>query len=297
MATRGPFAGKVVWVTGASSGIGRALALAFSRAGARVVASARHREALETVRGESADPAAVRVLPLDLAELATLPAVAVAAERLFGRIDVMVHNAGVAHRDRVVNTPLTIDQRLMAVNYLGPVVLTKALLPGMLSRGEGCFVVIGSLSSEYGGPLISAYAAPKHALRGFFESLRAEVHDAGIRVTIVVPGFIRTAITEHALTGAGTRYGKTLQVHAQGMAPERCAARILEAVARGKEEVLVGKLEIATVYLHRWFPGIMSRVIRSHPVRLRNRLLRLLPWRRRSHRSDSADCTGHETRV
>lgn len=271
-------AGQVVWITGSSSGIGRALALQFSRAGAKVIISARDRAALEAVVRECADPSVVRLLPLDLADLASLPAAAAEAEGQFGRVDVMVHNAGVAHRDRIVNTPLAIDQRLMAINYFGAVALTKALLPAMLARREGHFVVISSLSGQYGGPLLSAYAAPKHALHGFFESLRAEMHDLGIRVTIVVPGFIRTPITEHALIASGQQYGKMLQVHAEGMSAEECASRIVDAVARGKEELLVGNLEIATVYLHRWFPRLMARVIRSHPVQLRNRLRRLWPF-------------------
>ena len=276
----GPFAGKVVWITGASSGIGRALAFGFGHAGARLILSARHREGLEAVEGECGTAGEVRLLPLDLANLESLTAAAVNAEALFGRVDIMVHNAGVALRDRVINTPVAIDQQLMATNYLGAVVLTKALLPAMLSRHDGCFVVISSLSGKYGGPLLSAYAAPKHALHGFFESLRAEVYDDGIQVTIVVPGFIHTPITEHALTGSGARYGKMLQVHAEGMDADRCAARIIRAVARRKEEVLVGGVEIGTVYLYRWFPGILSVMMRSHPVRLRNRLLGWLPWRR-----------------
>ncbi len=278
MGRPGSLAGQVVWITGSSSGIGRALALQFSRARAKVIISARDRAALAAVARECADSSTVRLLPLDLADLASLPAAAAEAEGLFGRVDVMVHNAGVAHRDRIVDTPLAIDQQLMAVNYFGAVALTKALLPAMLARRDGHFVVISSLSGQYGGPLLSAYAAPKHALHGFFESLRAEVHDLGIRVTIVVPGFIRTPITEHALTASGRQFGKMLQVHAEGMPAERCASRIVDAVARGKEELLVGNLEIATVYLHRWFPRLMARVVRSHPVRLRNRLRRLWPF-------------------
>jgi short-subunit dehydrogenase len=97
---------------------------------------------------------------------------------------------------------------------------------------------------------------------------------------MVVPGFIRTAITEHAVTGTGERFGRMLQVQAEGMTPERCARKILNGVARGREEILVGKLEIATVYLHRWFPGLLNRIVRSHPIRFRNRLRRLLPRRR-----------------
>jgi short-subunit dehydrogenase len=213
------------------------------------------------------------VLPFDLADLERLPGLAANALACFGHIDYMVHNAGVAHRDRVINTDLEVDRRIMTTNYFGPVALTKALLPSMLQRRSGCFVVVSSLSGSYGGPQLSAYAASKHALHGFFESLRAEVHAEGIRITVITPGFIRTQIAEHALTGTGDAYGKALQVHERGMDPDRCATRMLKAIARHKEEALVGGVEVFSVYLKRFFPSLLSALVRSHPVRLRNALL------------------------
>lgn len=275
-----PPAPRVVWITGASSGIGRALALAFDGPATRLVLSSRRRDALEDVRSRCADPAAVEVVPLDLADTASLPDVAAEVLRRCGRVDLMVHNAGVAHRDLVENTSLEIDRRLMDVNYFGPVALTRALLPHMLARGSGRFVIISSLSGVYGAPRVSAYAASKHALHGFFESLRAELHDSGVGVTMVVPGFIRTPIAERALTGDGTPYGRQLGVHERGMDPAACAKRIVRGVAAGRSEILVGGSEIATVYLHRYFPRLLARIVRSHPIRTRERWLAKLPWRR-----------------
>jgi short-subunit dehydrogenase len=185
----------------------------------------------------------------------------------------MLHNAAVAHRALAVETPLAIDQRIMATNYFGPVALTKALLPGMIARGNGQFIVVSSLSGKYGAPRGSAYAASKHALHGFFESLRAEVHASGIRITMVVPGFIRTAITAHALTASGAQYGKILSLHERAMPAQQCAARILAGAAAQREEILVGHSEILTVYLKRFFPGLLSRLVRSHPIRTRDRWL------------------------
>lgn len=277
MTRNGEFAGKVVWITGASSGIGRALALAFARAGARLILSARRLEALEQVRAACGESVEVLLLPFDLADLPALPAQVAAALERFGAVDIMVHNAGVAVRDRAVNTSLEVHERILRTDYLGPVVLTGALLPSMLARGSGQFVVISSLSGKYGGPQLSAYAAAKHALHGYFESLRAEEHDRGIVVTLIIPGFIRTEITAHALTGSGGRYGKVLQIYRHAMAPDRCAGRILRAVARRRQEALVGGVEVWTVYLKRWFPRALSVVVRSHPVRLRNRLLGWIP--------------------
>jgi len=275
---RDRFTGKVVWITGASSGIGRALAFAFDRAGARLILSARDARSLEPVRAACRAPAEVHLLPFDLAALETLPRHAEHALGLWGHVDYMVHNAGVALRDRMVDTPLRLDQQVMATNYFGPVALTKALLPSMLRRQSGCFVVVSSLSGKYGVPQLSAYSASKHALHGCFECLRAEVHDRHIQVTIVIPGFIRTPIVRHALTGSGAPYGKTLPAYERGMDPDVCAARILRAVSRHKEEALIGGWEFSSLYLKRFFPTLLSAIVRNHPVRLRNKLLRLFSF-------------------
>jgi len=272
------FTGKVVWITGASSGIGRALAFAFDRAGAKLILSARDSRSLEPVRQACRAPAEVHLLPFDLAALDTIPQHAEQALGLWGHIDYMVHNAGVALRDRMVDTPLRLDQQVMATNYFGPVALTKALLPSMLQRQSGCFVVVSSLSGKYGVPQLSSYAAAKHALHGCFESLRAEVHDRHIQVTIVIPGIIRTPIIQHALTGSGAAYGKALPAYQRGMDPDVCAARILRAVARRKEEALIGGWELASVYVKRFFPTLLSAVVRNHPVKLRDKLLRFFSF-------------------
>lgn len=272
------FNGKVVWITGASSGIGRALAFAFDRAGARLILSARDSQSLEPVRQACRAPAEVHLLPFDLAALDTIPQHAEQALGWWGHVDYMVHNAGVALRDRMVDTPLRLDQQVMATNYFGPVALTKALLPSMLQRQSGCYVVVSSLTGKYGAPQLSSYSASKHALHGCFESLRAEVHDRHIQITIVIPGIIRTPIVQHALTGSGATYGKTMPAYERGMDPNICAARILRAVSRHKEEALIGGWELSSLYLKRFFPTLLSVLVRNHPVRFRNKLLRLLSF-------------------
>jgi NAD(P)-dependent dehydrogenase (short-subunit alcohol dehydrogenase family) len=281
-----PFRGKVVWITGASSGIGRALALAFGHAGARLILSARTAGALEEVA--KASGAETTVLPLDLTDLSALPAVAARAEAVFGRVDIMVHNAGVAVRARAADVGLEVHERVLRTNYLGPVLLTQALLPGMVARGGGRFVVISGLSGKYASPLLGAYAASKHALHGFFDTLRGEELEHGITVTIVIPGFIRTEITAHALTGSGERFGRVLPIYREAMAPEECAARILAAVARGRREVLVGGPEVWTAWLHRLSPALAERVVWGHPVKLRNRLRAALRMSRRRQRAEAA---------
>jgi long-chain acyl-CoA synthetase len=287
-AAAGPFSGKVVWITGASSGIGRALAIAFARAGARLVLSARRLEALQQVEHECPPMSEVRLLPFDLADLDGLTAVASQAQACFGVVDIMVHNAGVAVRDRAAKIPRDVHEHVLRTNYLGPVLLTQALLPGMIARGSGRFVVISSLSGKYAGPLLSAYAASKHALHGFFETLRGEEREHGIAVTMVIPGFIRTEITAHALTGTGERYGKVLAIYRHAMTAEQCAARTLRAIERNRKEVLIGGTELATVYLQRWFPSLLSRMVWSHPVKARNRWLGRIPVFGRRWRAQKA---------
>jgi dehydrogenase/reductase SDR family protein 7B len=285
---RDAFRGEVVWITGASSGIGRALALAFAAAGARLVLSARRADVLEEVR-RACPGAEIRLVPLDLADLEALPGRAAEALACYGSVDIMVHNAGLAARARVVDTTREVLELVLHTNFVGPAILTRALLPSMFAQGGGRFVVVSSLSGIYGGPQLAAYAASKHALHGFFEALRAEEHDRGITVTFVVPGFIKTDITAHAVTGSGGSYGRVLGVYRTAMEPEQCARRILRAVARGRAEVLVGGAEVWTVPLKRWFPRALAVLVRRHPVRVRNRLFGWVPilgrrWRQPDNR-------------
>jgi len=258
--------GKVVWITGASSGIGEALAHALAGRGARLILSARHEARLREVQAACAHPERHLVLTLDLTDEATLAPAAEAALAHCGQVDVLVHNGGVSQRSLVRDTGIAVDRRIVETNFFGAVALTKAVLPAMLARQAGHFVVISSLVGKFGTPLRSGYSASKHALHGFFDSLRAETWRDGIRVTIVCPGFIRTAVSENALVGDGSAQGTMDRAQEHGMAPEACAERIVRAVERGKDEVLVGGRERFAVYLKRVVPGLFNRVIRKIPV-------------------------------
>lgn len=255
-------AGDVVWITGASSGIGEALAHRFARRGARLILSARREERLEAVRRACENPDRHTVLPLDLARVDSLGDAAREALDRCGRVDVMVHNGGISQRSLAEETMLDVDRRILEVDYLAPVALTKALLPSMLERGSGRFVVVTSLVGKIGTPLRSGYSGAKHALHGFFDSLRAEVHDRGVRVTLVCPGFIRTEISIHALTADGAPQGSLDRAQERGMSPEVCAEKIVRAVDRGRDEVLIGGKEIWAVRLDRFFPALFRRMIR-----------------------------------
>jgi len=258
---------KVIWITGASSGIGEALTYAYAQQGARLILSSRNKKALEKVKEACAHTQSeIHILPLDLSKLKTLNKKANQALKIGGKIDVMVHNAGVASRDLATNIGLGTDQKIMNTNYFGAVALTKALLPSMMERKSGHFVVVSSVSGIYGVPKLSSYSASKHALHGFFESLRAEVTKDNIKITMAVPGFVRTNITVNALNGDGSKHGKMMEVQESGMDPTRVAYAILDAASKNKEEVLIGRLELLGVYCKRLFPVVFSKIIRNHPI-------------------------------
>jgi short-subunit dehydrogenase len=250
-----------VWITGASSGIGEALAYEFHRAGAKLILSARREDELRRVQVKCGGENSVRLLPLDVIQTSALPAKAQLALEMFGGLDILVNNAGVTQRSLVKDTDLDIYRKLMEVNFFGAVALTKAVLPSMIEQKRGHIVVISSLVGKFGTPLRSGSAAAKHALHGFFDSLRAEVARHGIKVTLVCPGYIRTDISLHALRGDGTLHAKMDSGQAKGMAVDRCAAEILKAIAKGREEVYVGGRDKYIVYLKRFFPTLFSRMM------------------------------------
>jgi short-subunit dehydrogenase len=260
------FSGKVVWVTGASSGIGEALAYAFHQEGAKLILSARRESELERVKQACGGGDDILVLPADLERLEEIPAHAERALAVFGQVDILINNAGITQRSLVKDTTVEVDERLMRLDYLAPVALTKAVLPSMLKRGKGHVVAISSVAGFVGTPLRSSYAAAKHALRGFYDSMRAEVWEQGLRVSLVYPGYVQTEITMHAVTGDGSKFGVMGEGQSVGISAPECAAKILDGLAKEKEEIFVGGKELGAVYLKRFAPGLVSRMVRKVKV-------------------------------
>jgi short-subunit dehydrogenase len=260
------FENKICWITGASSGIGAALAQTLSSMGAFLILSARDQQRLEMIKMQCANSEKIHILLLDMEAKTALPSVANKAWDLFQGIDYVFLNAGMAVRDMIIDTDLAMIEKVMNVNFLGNVVLTKELLPLMQKRGNGCFVVTSSLCGKFGVPKLGAYSASKHALHGFYESLRAENERYGIRVTMITAGLVRTNITLRALKGDGSLYGKMQESVGAGISPETCAYKILKAVAKGKCEALVGSLEKYSVWFKRFFPGLLRIAITRHPM-------------------------------
>ena len=255
------FNGRVVWITGASSGIGEATALAFAAAGARLVLSSRRPEELERVRRACDRPDDHIVVPLDLTRSETFPTLVAGVLTCCGGIDVLINNGGVSQRSYAAEARLEVERALMEVDYFGPVALTKAVLTSMRGRRSGHVVVISSVMGHLGTPGRSTYAAAKHALHGYFDSLRAEVWRDGLHVTIVCPGYVRTAVSANALGPRGEAIGPA-GAQERGISPERCARAILRGVARRREEVYVGGWEVAGIYLKRFTPWLLSRIVR-----------------------------------
>lgn len=257
----------VIWITGASSGIGEACAKKFSKEGFAVVLSARKVTELQRVASQCTSPDSVKILPLDLSKSEEMTGKVAEAIGFFGQVDILLHNGGISQRSLVQETKIEVDRKLMEVNYFGTVALTKAILPHFIHRKTGQFGVVTSLVGKFGSPFRSSYAASKHALHGFFDTLRAEHHDDGIAVTMICPGFIRTQVSVNALTADGSPLGEMDEAQAKGMSPEDCADEIFSAIIRKKEEVYIGGNEKFAVYLKRFFPGIFSKILQKAKVR------------------------------
>jgi len=260
---------KVIWITGASSGIGEALVYALSVKGARLILSSRRKEELERVKGNcpSAAQTRIKILPLDLEKPDTLQLSAEAAIQIFGHVDILINNGGITQRSLVAEASMIVYRRLMEVNYFGPIALTKYLLPHFIRRRKGHFVNITSLTGKFGTPYRSGYAAAKHALHGFFDSFRAEHYKDNIRVTMICPGFIHTNLTLSALTADGSPLNKMDEAQYKGKSPKWCARKIVKAIENEKEEVYIGGREVFAVYLKRFLPAIFSKIIRKVAVR------------------------------
>ena len=261
------FTNKVVWITGASSGIGKHLAIELSKQGAKLILSSRKTEALETVKQLCKKPEKVKLIPLDLEDYNNFESTVETAVSCFGSIDILVNNGGVSQRAFASDTTIVVDKRLMDINYLGTIALTKALLPHFIKNKSGHFVVTTSIVGKIGTPLRSSYAASKHALHGFFDSLRAELHNDKIAVTLVCPGFVNTNVSMHALTGDGTPQNTMDKATENGINPERFAKLMAKAIYKKKEEVYIaGFKEKLAVFAKRFYPKLLSIMIRKLSV-------------------------------
>ena len=252
---------KTIWITGASSGIGKALAIEMSKKNNNIILSSRNIDDLESVaklcKGNTL------VLPIDLEKQDNFVNKVKKAVDVFGKIDILVNNGGISQRSTASETSIDVDRRLMEINYFGTVVLTKSILPYMQKQKSGHIVTVSSLSGKFGFFLRSAYAASKFAQLGFFESLRLEEEKNNIKVSMVFPGFVNTNISQNALSGEGKKHDQHDENQKKGISPQNCAKDIIKGIKENKHEIYSGGKEIWMIKIRRFLPGLFYRILRN----------------------------------
>jgi dehydrogenase/reductase SDR family member 7B len=257
------FKNKKIWITGASSGIGEALAMALADEGAHLILSARNETELKRVKFNCIGAAQIDIVLLDIGNHDDIFKIAKETISKIGNIDILINNAGISQRSLAKDTDFQVDKHIINVDLLGTIAITKAILPSMLAQKSGHIVTISSLMGKFGAPLRSGYAAAKHGLHGFFDTLRAEVFDDNIKVLMVCPGFVKTNISMNAVIGDGSKQGTMDKATDKGLDPEFVAIKIIKAIRREKEEIYLGGREVIGVYIKRFFPRILSKVVRN----------------------------------
>jgi short-subunit dehydrogenase len=262
MSKEAHFKDKVVWVTGASSGIGKELCIQLARLGSKLILSSRNEQALMALRNELPSSDQHILLPLDLSDSASFgEAVKNLSQKVEG-VDILIQNGGVSQRGTAFDSSEDVIRRIMEVNFFGNVLLTKAVLP-QLRKKKGQILVISSIAGKFGFFLRSSYSASKHALHGYYESLALEEEKNGITVTLACPGKINTPISTNALAADGKRYGEMDHNQETGMPVEECVSQLITALYQKKREVLIGNKEIKAVTLRRFFPSMFWRIIKK----------------------------------
>lgn len=230
------FENQCWWITGASSGIGAALARALAARGASLVLSGRKVAALEEVAKGCRD---TLLLPFEATDFDAIPGLAERAWQWKGRVDGLVNNAGISQRSLAVETAFPVYEKLIAVDLLAPIALTQAVLPRMVQAGGGRIVAISSVAGFVGVPLRSAYSAAKHGLVGYHDAVRAENAHLGIQVHVMAPGSVRTDVSRNAILADGSRRGVSDAAIDNGMPPDEAAAAMLAAIEAGKPELIL----------------------------------------------------------
>lgn len=257
---------QIVWITGASSGIGEALTYAYNKLGAKVIISSRNGDELARVKSNCINPNEVHLLPLDLEDNSSLPSKADEAIKLFGKINILINSGGISQRSLAMETDLVTEKRFLDINFWGTVSLSKAILPHMLAQNSGSIIAISSLVGKFGTRYRSSYSASKHALHGYFDSLRIEIDNPNIHIMLACPGFIKTNVTINALKADGSAQGTMDDAQENGMTAAVFAEKLIKAIKAKKEEVYIGGKEVNGIWLKRFFPRLFSKIIRKAKV-------------------------------
>ncbi|MFT6311046.1 MAG: short-subunit dehydrogenase [Porticoccus sp.] len=224
------------WITGASSGIGAALAKVLSAHGAKLILSGRNVTALEAVAKDCGD---TLILPFEVTDFDQIEKIAAQAWAWQGRINGLVNNAGISQRSLAIDTAFDVYQQMIDVDLLAPIALTQAVLPKMVKAGGGHIVAISSVAGIAGVPMRSAYCAAKHGLIGYHDAVRAENEHLGIQVHVIAPGSVKTNVSINALTGDGAKRGVSDAAIDNGMLPSDSATAIVGAIEDGTRELIL----------------------------------------------------------
>lgn len=252
---------KVAVITGASSGIGRALSIQLVKQYKSQFICGRNTESLEKLKVELQSMGAEAiVVPLDLSKSSSVESAAKSILDASEKIDLLVNNAGVSQRSSVLDTSFEVEQNLFQINYFGPVLLSKLLLPSLRSSGNGKFLVTSSIVGKFGFPLRSTYSAAKHALHGYFESLALEEKSHGIKVHLMVVGRAKTSISMNAVGKNGNKYAKMDEGQAQGISTDECASKMIRSMNNNKRESLIGGKELLMVYFKKYLPFLFYKL-------------------------------------
>ena len=257
------FSSKTIWIVGASSGIGKELAIQLSEFGANLILSGRNIKELNEVSSQLKSNSNNFVLPLDLEKHETFDSKVESILEQYSSIDILFNNGGISQRSEAYDTTLEVERRIMEINYFGNIALTKALLPQLRKQKSGQLIITSSIAGKFGFYLRSSYSASKHALHGYYESLRLEELKNNIKVTLICPGKINTDISKNALTGKGSTHNIMDHNQSTGMSVEDCVHKILVATKNQKKEVYIGNKEVLVVYIKRYFPLLFWRIIKN----------------------------------
>ena len=258
---------QVIWITGASSGIGAELARQYSKQGKLLILSSRRDAELKAVKNSCAYPENIKILPLDLKDFDSMEKHVKKAITFFGSIDLLINNGGVSQRSLIAETNFHVYQELININYLGTVALTKALLPHFIERGKGHFAVVTSVMGKFGSPFRSGYCGAKHALHGFFDVLRMEHQKDNVDVTLICPGFVQTQVTVNALTGTGERLNHDDPGTQNGLEVAYFCRKMIRAIQTKKWEVSFGKKEKLGVFVKRFSQKLLHAIVIRSNVR------------------------------
>lgn len=253
--------GKTVWVTGASSGIGEALTYALNKKNCKLIISSRKEEELQRVKANCTHQENIKIVQLDLADINSMPEKTKMALRTFGQLDILINNAGLSQRSEIIDTNIEVYKRLMDINYLGTVALSKAVLPHFVEKQNGHFVTVSSLMGKFAGPQRSGYCGAKHALHGFFDVLRMEHEKDSIAVTMICPGYVQTNVDKNALTADGSPQERHDVENQNGLPVEVFIKKMIRAIEERKFEAYMGKKEVMGIYLKRFFPKLLHRIV------------------------------------